>query len=193
MLHPKKRARLLSEIIGLTIGDLAGRILDEIVHDLTPYGYEDITKKISDNPSITNVYVKTNIGSDYTATTINEDVNESNYNVVNVDSKYELAYTNDVIADIVINHGDKPEAKVLSKKINELLPTECLRKITRESVIDRRLAILKRKTVTRHTKRIIQIIIENKIDMSIKTDVKPDMTVKSDEMERFVLKLKNKE
>lgn len=174
--HPYKRVRLLSEILELKIGDLTDRIIDEIIYDLTPYGYKPIGN--------------VNSGSNNEQHNKHTYVRIENYSNADID-KYicndlQVVYSHEVVADIMLNRHDKISRDV-TREVEKVMPGNVLRDIaTSEKYYNRRMEILKRKTISRNSKKIIKIIMENNFDMRIQEDETFDMSIKHDEIEEYI-------
>lgn len=161
----------------MKIGDLTDRILDEIVSDLTPYGYEELDTSAMDVYP-TGMY-ELDSKKKYVST-----MSVSPFSMCC--DEVEVVYSHDIMADIILNSNTYESSK-LTTEVNERLKSDLMREIAgREIAGDRRAALLKRKTITRAYKKIIRIIAENKVDMSIKEDEVVDISIKEDEIKNFI-------
>lgn len=153
--------------------------MDEIIHDLTPYGYAPVALEKDQEPITLN-------DTSYTT-------HEGEQVIFD-----DVVYGSDVIADIIVNSNDENVKAELIDRASEKIPANYIRTIANETPITRRIMLLKRKTISRDTKKIVKIIIDNPIsmvvspddiaDMSIRGDDPIDMTIKHDEVEIFVPK-----
>ena len=86
----------------------------------------------------------------------------------------------------MLNRHDKISRDV-TREVEKVMPGNVLRDIaTSEKYYNRRMEILKRKTISRNSKKIIKIIMENNFDMRIQEDETFDMSIKHDEIEEYI-------
>ena len=164
---------------------MTDRILDEVVHDLTPYGYEELDTSNMETYS-TGVY-ELDHKKKYVDT---RRVSSRGAYCVSNGEEIEVVYSHDIMADIILNNNTE-ESSRLTTEVNSRIKKDVIREISNyTSVYERRISLLKRKTITRAHKKIIRIIAENKVDMTIKKDAPIDMSIKEDEIKNFISLLK---
>lgn len=186
--------------------------MDEIIHDLTPYGYKPISNSDAGLAYNTyyglnkQMYVKTFDG--YTMHKQQTGMYD-NVTCVDVDDisylngNGDIVYAEDIIADVVLNSNESINGIKLITEVSKYVGSDTIRKIANENFLyNRKLLLIKRRTITRHTKKIMRIIFENKVDMTVKADDVVDMSIKEDiiqntgivkdEIETFIPKNKRK-
>lgn len=170
----------------MKIGDLTDRILDEVVHDLTPYGYDELDTSTMETYS-TGIHELDN-KKKYINTKHVPQVDDAGCKTSS--NELGIVYSHDIMADIILNSNTE-ESSRLTTEVNNKIKKDVIREISNYAgVTERRISLLKRKTITRAYKKIVRIITENKVDMTIKEDAPIDMTIKEDEIKDFICSIK---
>lgn len=158
---------MLSEILNLKIGDLTDRILDEIISDLTPYGYRELEPTSIEAYAIgvdeldnKKKYARTSMMSTPVPMSMNDTASDNG----------EIIYSHDVLAGIVLN-GDKPTSARIVAEVDDKIGKSIMSEFyLKERKLKRRALLLSRKTIVRASKKIAKAIVENIVDMSVKKD-----------------------